>query len=155
MLRYTVGGWQNNGILSLYSGLPFTVVSGVDNSLSGIGQDHANQIGNPAVAGSRSEQAMLTQYFNTNAFTTNAIGTFGDTGRNILRGPTTRNLDWSLFKNIPIKETRSLQFRAELFNVFNHANFGQPVATVTNPNFGKILSAGNPRIIQLALKFVF
>ncbi len=154
-LRYTVGGWQNNGIVSLYSGLPFSVLSGVDNSFSGIGQDHADMVGSAALDGGRSEQAMLAQYFNTKAFTTNAVGTFGNTARNILRGPGSANVDWSLFKNIPIVENQSLQFRAEFFNVFNHANFGQPVATVTNPNFGKILSAGSPRIIQFALKYIF
>jgi hypothetical protein len=154
-LRYVVSGWQNNGILSLYSGLPFTVLSGVDNSFSGIGQDHADQVGDASIAGDRTKQATLAQYFNTKAFTTNAPGTFGNTARDILRGPGLANLDWSLFKNIPVTEQRNLQFRAEFFNLFNRANFGNPTATVTNPNFGRILSAGNPRIIQLGLKFVF
>jgi hypothetical protein len=88
--RFLAGGWQNNGILTLYSGLPFTVLSGVDNSLSGIGQDRADQVGHPSIAGSRQEQAMLTQYFNPKAFAVNALGTFGTTGRDILRGPGTQ-----------------------------------------------------------------
>ena len=154
-MKYVAGGWQNNGILSRYSGLPFSVFSGVDNSFSGIGQDHADLIGDASISGDRSKTATLAQYFNTLAFTRNAVGTFGNTARNILRGPGSVNFDWSLFKNIPIVENHQLQFRAECFNLFNHANFGQPTNTFTNPNFGKILSAGSPRIIQLALKYVF
>jgi hypothetical protein len=61
--RFLAGGWQNNGILTLYSGLPFTVLSGVDNSLSGIGQDRADQVGHPSIAGSRQEQAMAHPVF--------------------------------------------------------------------------------------------
>jgi hypothetical protein len=155
IIKYVIGGWQNNGIFSRYSGLPFSVLSGVDNSFSGIGQDHADQIGDPSISGDRSTAATLAQYFNTQAFARNAVGTFGNTARDILRGPGTVNFDFSLFKNIPIVEDHQLQFRAECFNLFNHANFGQPVNSFTNPNFGKILSAGSPRIIQLALKYVF
>lgn len=154
-IRYIAGGWQNNGILSLYSGLPFTVFSGVDNSLSGIGQDHADLFGNATISGDRSKAAMLAQYFNTQVFARNQLGTFGNTARDILRGPGSANFDWSLFKNIPITEGRYFQFRAEFFNLTNHAAFGQPVNSFTNPNFGKILSAGSPRIIQLAAKLVF
>jgi hypothetical protein len=98
---------------------------------------------------------MLTEYFNTQVFARNQLGTFGNTARDILRGPGSANFDWSLFKNFPITESRYIQFRAEFFNLANHANFGQPVNSFTNPNFGKILSAGSPRIIQLAAKFVF
>jgi hypothetical protein len=155
LIKYIAGGWQNNGILSLYSGLPFSILSGVDNSFSGIGQDHADLTGVASISGDRSKAAIISQYFNTQAFARNALGTFGNTGRDILRGPGTANFDWSLFKNIPIAESRSVQFRAEFFNLFNHANLGQPVNSFTNPTFGKILSAGNPRIIQLAVKVVF
>jgi hypothetical protein len=155
VLRYVLGGWQNNGIVSAYSGLPFTVFSGVDNSLSGVGQDHADQVGNPSISGGRSKQATIAEYFNTQAFTLNALGTFGNSGRDALRGPGLVNVDWSLFKQIPIIERQYIQFRAEFFNLFNHANFNAPVATVSDPAFGQILSAGNPRIIQFALKYVF
>ncbi len=97
----------------------------------------------------------LIQYFNPKAFAVNALGTFGTTGRDILRGPGTQTFDWSLFKNVTVREGQTLQFRAEFFDLFNHPNFAQPVATVANPNFGKILSANSTRIIQFALKYVF
>ena len=65
------------------------------------------------------------------------------------------NFDLSTFKRIPVAERVNIEFRAEFFNVLNHANFLNPVANLSNPNFGRILSAGDPRVIQFALKFIF
>jgi hypothetical protein len=158
--RNVIGGWETAGILTLQAGFPFTVTSGIDNSLSGIGLDRADIVGNPSLPGGSSTGQKLQQWFNTSAFQTNALGTFGDAPRNFLSGPGTANFDFSLIKSIPIKkghfaETQRLDFRAEFFNLFNHPNFGLPVASVTSPTFGRILSAGTPRIAQLALKVVF
>ena len=165
LLREIAGGWQINGIGTVSSGLPFTVTSGVDNSFSGLGEDHADQVQVDAgLPSGRPIGQKLLEWFNTSAFTTNAIGTFGNAGRNILRGPGLFDIDASLFKNFPIKESLNLQFRAEFFNILNHPNFPVPNSDVSSPQFGQILPTGtnlssgqvsgsfDPRIIQLALK---
>lgn len=82
-------------------------------------------------------------------------GQFGNEGRNVVRGPGIANIDLSLFKNFAITESKRLQFRAECFNLANHANFALPQNDIASPEFGQILEAGPPRLFQLALKFVF
>jgi hypothetical protein len=82
-------------------------------------------------------------------------GQFGNAGRNIGRGPGFADLDLSAMKNFRLTEGTSLQFRAESFNVANHPNFGLPVSDIASANFGHILNAGRPRLMQLALKVIF
>ena len=82
-------------------------------------------------------------------------GQFGNAGRNIARGPAFTDFDTSLMRNFTLTETMRLQFRAESFNVANHPNFGIPVADLNSPNFGQILSAAPPRLMQFALKLMF
>jgi hypothetical protein len=82
-------------------------------------------------------------------------GQFGNAGRNIARGPAFTDFDMSLMRNFTLTEAVRLQFRAESFNVANHPNFGIPVADLNSPNFGKILSAAPPRLMQFALKLMF
>ncbi|MEO7144877.1 MAG: carboxypeptidase regulatory-like domain-containing protein, partial [Bryobacteraceae bacterium] len=159
LARWVAGGWEMNGILTLQSGGPFSVVSGVDNSQSAINLDRANLTGDAQLSGGRSKARTLREYFNTAAFTVNPPGTFGNAGRDILRGPGVANLDFGAIKNFQVRERYKAQFRAESFNLFNHANFGNPNANVSSPNFGIITStsgaaAGSPRVIQLALKFI-
>ena len=139
----------------LQSGDPFTVVSGRDNSFSGVGQDRADLIGNPYLPSGRPTAARVDRYFNIDAFTFNAIGAFGTAGRNILRNPGNANVDIGLFKNIPLFEGHRVQFRAEAFNVFNRVNLGNPNANRNAAAFGRITAAGSPRVIQLALKYQF
>lgn len=152
VVRALVNNWQINGILTANTGLPFTVKSGTDRSLSAIGQDNADLVGDPA----RPAGADRTLWFNPQAFAPAAPGTFGTLGRNSLRGPGYATLDMALFKNIPITERLRLQFRAESFNTLNRTNFNNPNATVTaGANFGRILSAQDPRVIQFGLKAQF
>jgi hypothetical protein len=114
--------------------------------------DTADRVGDP----SRPSGADKTQWFNTAAFQRAALGTFGNVGRNSLRGPGYASLDIALFRNIPITERFRLQFRAESFNLLNRANFNNPNATVTaGVNFGKIQSALDPRVFQFGLKLLF
>ena len=155
VLRHVFGNWQNNGIISMYSGFPLTVVSGIDNSLTGVGQDRADLVGDPHLDTGRSNGQLIQEYFDTAAFAPNPEGTFGTAGRNLLRGPGSQTVDFSLFKNIPTFEGQNLQFRAEFFNLFNRANFGAPNTNQRAGTFGRITSAGSPRIIQFALKYVF
>ncbi len=95
-----------------------------------------------------------SQWFTTGVFRT-AKGTFGNVGRNTLYGPGTFNVDFSLHKTIPITEKLKLQYRAEFFNIANHPILGNPGTTVTSGGFGRITSAGAPRVIQMALKLNF
>ena len=85
----------------------------------------------------------------------NAPGSFGSSGKNILRGPRLFNTDLSLLKNFRITERTSVQFRSEFFNVFNNVNFNQPQNNLSSSSRGRITSAGDPRILQFALKLMF
>jgi outer membrane receptor protein involved in Fe transport len=156
-LSFFANGWGSEGIATWQSGVPFTVRSGVDNSFSGVGQDTADQIGNPAFSGGRSLPAKLGEWFNTAAFVHNAIGTFGDTGINTLRGPRFTDVDFAITKSSAITENQSVMFRAEFFNVFNHPNFGVPNSTVSAGSlFGVINSnVGSPRNIEFSLRYSF
>jgi hypothetical protein len=98
----------------------------------------------------------LQQWFSVDSFTQNAVGTFGNSRRNILRGPRYFNVDLSLQKHFAITERMNLEFRAEFFNVLNHPNFGLPDNFQQDgSSFGTITSAADPRIGQLALKLSF
>ena len=149
---YLVNGWQFNAIVTLDSGLPFTVISGTDRSLSGIGNDYADLIGNPARPAGVSS---IQEYFNTAAFAAAAAGTFGTAGRNILRGPNFFDIDMSLFKDFNFTDRGRLQFRSEAFNVENRTNLQNPTATVSSGTFGRITAAYDPRVFQFALKLFF
>jgi hypothetical protein len=157
-----VNDWQVNTIVSLQTGLPFTVLSGTDRSLSGIGNDYADQVGNPARPAGVSK---VKEYFNTAAFVPATTGTFGNIGRNSLRGPGYADVDTSVFKNLFTGDRISAQFQAEAFNTFNRVNFGNPtnsadantapVATVSSGTYGQITSANSPRVFQFGLKLLF
>ena len=122
--------------------------------------DRADIVGNPGLAGDRSKAQQLQQWFNTQAFVANALGTFGTSSRNLLIGPGVANVDFSVVKIFPIHkgpfaETQALYFRAEFFNVMNRTNFNNPNATVTASTYGRVLSAAETRIVQFGLKFVY
>jgi hypothetical protein len=146
---FLLSDWQLNGIVTLTSGLPFTMLSGRDNSLTAVSRDSADIIGNPARP---SGVDPVMQWFNTAAFTQNPLGTFGTVGRNSLRGPGTANMDLAAFKSFRLTERRMLQFRAESFNIANRANFDNPTANVNSVNLGRILGAADPRVFQFGLK---
>jgi hypothetical protein len=150
-----LGGWQLNGILTLQTGNPFSVTAGVDRSLAGVGLDRADLSGNVATYGGSSHGAEIARFFDTSMFALPALGTFGTSGRNILTGPGLANFDAGLFKQFPIDESRRFELRWEVFNTFNHPNFLNPTASFSSTNFGRILSARDPRIMQLAAKFYF
>jgi len=154
-----VNGWRTTGIVTWHSGFPFQIYSGTDNSFSGIGIDRADFIGTSLSQArldpNRSHGALIQEYFNTALFVPNAVGTFGNTGRNILRGPGYFNTDFGLIKDTRMTERTTLQFRAEFFNLFNNVNFGQPDNSVADSTIGQITSARDPRILQFALKVLF
>ena len=144
-------GWQFNAILSGRSGLPFSI-SGLNRSLTGVNRDNADQVGDPARPAGVDP---VVKWFNTDAFVANQPGSVGNTGRNILRGPANVTVNFSTFKNFRATEKLKVQFRFEAFNLFNRANFGAPSSGVNNVNFGRILSAADPRVLQLGLKLLF
>lgn len=155
------GGWQINGIANFSSATPFTVFDSADPSqqgsapeITGFSANRPDLIGDPN-QGSHT----VERWFNVDAFQrldpqANA-GEFGNAGRNIVRGPAFGVLDLSLLKNFRLHESKQIQFRFECFNVANHANFFLPENDVGSANFGRILQAGPPRLLQFALKFLF
>lgn len=155
--RFILAGWQTNGILTLQSGAPITISNGVDISLTGINQDRVDIVGDPGFSGDRSRGDQIAQWFNRAAFAQPAPGTFGTIGRNTLRGPGLNTFDFSAFKNfvMPFAEKHKLEFRAEFFNLFNRVNLSNPNTARNNVLFGRITSAGDPRIIQLGLRYAF
>jgi hypothetical protein len=156
-LHYALGGWQVNGILIMQTGAPLNITTGFDNSFSGIGGDRVDVIGDPALPGGRSRGDKILKWFNTAAFTPNAPGTFGRLGRNAWVGPAPINLDLSLFKNfsMPYSEQHKIEFRAEFFNSLNRVNLGNPTTSFASTLFGRITGAGDPRILQLGLRYAF
>jgi Carboxypeptidase regulatory-like domain/TonB dependent receptor len=161
--EHVLGDWQINGIATLMSGTPFTVFDSSDNSLqggapeiTGFSANRPNLIGNPNDGPHTSQE-----WFNVSAFQKLApdplgrFQVFGDEGRNVVEGPDLMNWDFSVFKNIPLEESKQLQFRGELFNLLNHPNFRLPDSDISSPTFGQIHTDLGPRVIQLALKFLF
>jgi outer membrane receptor protein involved in Fe transport len=155
VLGSVLNKWAMSGILTLQSGLPFTIGSGVDNARTGTGNQRADVTGDVTLADGRTTDEEIKQWFNTSAFVANALGTFGTAGRNAMRGPGSMTLDFGLNKTFPVTDSLKLQFRAEAFNLLNHANFNLPEGSRSSGNFGRILSAGDPRIMQLALRVWF
>jgi hypothetical protein len=99
---------------------------------------------------------MLARFFDPAAFVPNQPGRYGNVGRNLINGVAQSTTDLALVKAFPIGDRfGKLQFRAEFYNSLNHVNFGGPTASVNNRNFGRILSAGSPRILQFALRYTF
>jgi hypothetical protein len=151
-----LGGWETSAIWSWQSGFPLNITSGGDYSFSlpEVSNDQAQVISTPGYTqGSMNDR--INQWFTTNAFTTPQNNTFGNSGRNILVGPGTFNVDFSVHKVFTFAERYHLQYRAEFFNFFNHALLNQPDTSVIDSTFGQITTARDPRIIQMALKFVF
>lgn len=152
------GGWQFNLILTAQTGLPFTPV--LANSTTNTGSSSRPNI----VSGVNAAlpNPTINQWFNTSfgvpgaVWATPALYTFGDAGRNILRGPGRTNLDFSLFKDYTVTERMHLQLRGELFNILNHPQFDLPAATIGQPGVGTITNTiGTPRDIQVGLRLAF
>ncbi|MGH9754645.1 MAG: TonB-dependent receptor domain-containing protein, partial [Blastocatellia bacterium] len=151
-----LGGWQVTGIHALQSGLGLTATLGGGSVLNIGGERLArpNLVGDPVLPES---QRTLQKWFNTDAFAVfnPQPQAFGSAGVGIMRGPGLVNFDFTLAKNFNITERNYFQFRTEMFNAFNHANFGPPNIARDSNGFGQILSAANARIIQFGLKFYF
>ena len=153
---YFVGHWQVNTILTLHSGQAYTVsAGGCQGVWAGCFPDMAASglSANAAPSGGRTP----SEWFNTSNFTAPASLTQGSLGDNTNYGPSLKNVDFSVFKDIPFTERFRLQIRGEFFNLFNHPQFGMPDSGYGDSNFGKITStlAGTERHVQLSLKLLF
>jgi outer membrane receptor protein involved in Fe transport len=154
-LNAIAGGWNLNSIVSLISGYPFTVGSGVDNARTGTGGQRADLTGNPYFSGDRTRGQKIDQWLNKAVFVPNALGSFGTLGRNTFEGPGYANVDLGLAKDFRITERVAATFRFESFNAFNRVNLNVPTASQTSGNFMRITSAYDPRILQLALRLTW
>jgi hypothetical protein len=151
-----LGGWQLSGIHVLQSGLALTATLGGSSVLNLGGERRArpNLVGDPELP---SSERTIQRWFNTDAFQafSPAPQAFGNAGVGIMRGPGFANFDFTLAKNFHVTDSRYFQFRTEVFNAFNRANFGPPNIARDSSGFGQILSAGPARIVQFGLKFYF
>jgi hypothetical protein len=157
-------GWELSGITRFSSGLPVTLVNYGDNSLLGsepnginnFGVDEPNYNGGPLQLNHNPRNGL--SYFNPSQFSENALGSPGTARRRFFYGPGMDNYDMALLKNIRLNEAKSLQFRIEAFNIFNHAQFFGPQAVdgnIDSSTFGQVISAAPPRLVQLGAKFFF
>ena len=158
-------GWSLSGITRFASGFPVTMINNGDNSLIGTNPNGVNNssIDEPDYDGgalhlNKNPRANGNNYFETTAFSMNALGSPGTSKRRFFYGPGADNYDMAVAKKLQFTESKNLLFRVEAFNVFNHAQFNGPQAVdgdIGSSTFGNAISAAAPRILQGALKFSF
>jgi hypothetical protein len=151
--RFLLNGWQATGVFQAQSGPPLTVVSGRDNSFTGVGDDRAILTGEAQERPAGADKQR--QFFNTGAFGVNPFGTFGTVGKGTLTGPALTTWNLGAFKSWGVREGMTFQFRAEFFNMLNSVNLYRPEMRVSNGSFGRITAAEDPRIMQFGLKLLF
>ncbi len=158
-------GWSLSGITHFSTGFPVTMINNGDNSLIGTNPNGVNNssIDEPDYDGGPLELSTNPRnngnsYFNTAAFSMNALGSPGTSKRRFFYGPGQDNYDTSIARTLRFTDTKSLLFRVEAFNVFNHTQFFGPQAVdgnIGSSTFGNVISAASPRILQGAIKFAF
>ena len=158
-LQYVTGGWRLSGIVTLQSGRPFGVLATGD-TLAGIDGNYANVSGTGSLLldTGRGKAASVREYFDISRLSNPNGGTLGTLGRNTIQGPGLANVDASLAKTLKLPflgEGGSTEMRLEAFNALNRTNFNNPVTSLSNPAFGQLTTAGDPRILQLAVKILF
>jgi hypothetical protein len=148
-----LGGWQLNGVLVMETGMPMHPTQNLKPVDDGCPRctHRPDRIADGRLS---SDERTLQRWFDTSAFAT-ARGHYGNSGRNILTAPGLVNMDFAVFKNFPITETKSIQFRWENYNFTNTPPFNPPTLEISSGNFGRITSAGLGREMQFALRFEF
>jgi hypothetical protein len=149
-LNAVLGSWQFSPLVRWQSGGRSTVTTGVDNALTGMGGQRAVQILDDPY-GDRTPG----NYLNRAAFTTPAAGTYSTLKPFTIVNPSRLQNDLAITRAFKMPGGQNLQFRWEIFNVINHVNYNAPVTALNNANFGRILTADDPRIMQFALKVDF
>lgn len=154
MTELLLGGWQLNSIYNMRTGVPINIVKN-SNPIASLPGLRPNRVGDPNLSkGKRT----LAHWFNTDAFSIDGLGQFqpGSAGRNLFNGPGYINLDSSLFKEFAFRERFKIQTRLEAFNTFNTPHFSNPDGVYSSGTFGSIqYTDGNPRVVQIAAKFIF
>ncbi len=154
-----LGGWQISGITSYFTGLGFTATTS-SNDPAGLGLLGSSPSGaRPDLICDPNQGAPHTfaQWFNTACFANPPPGVnrVGNESRNVIHGPSTTRFDATLAKNIRFGESKSLQLRWEVFNIFNHTNFTTLSLNITASNYGSVTGVRDPRTMQLGAKFIF
>jgi len=163
--RRVLGGWSLGVFHSLQSGAPLNITMGADVALDGTGQQNLQRA--QLVSGATyatvernhaSRADFVNQFFNTAAFVPASLlprGIYGNAGRNIISGPALASTDFTLMKDISLRERLRAQLRGEWFNAVNQVNFSAPNTLVSSGGFGRITGANDGRVIQLALKIIW
>jgi hypothetical protein len=172
-VNYAISGWELSGIVTAQTGAAFTPVISLNTSCTNEQSnflavtDRPDLVGDPYPAHQTATDWVQASAFSNPSVDAGSRCAFGDAGRNILRGPGLSDWDFSLLRRFRLRESKSLEFRAEMFNIFNHANFATPQNDAASSSFGKIFNTvqplagiasggpGDPREIQFALRFVW
>ncbi len=159
-----VRGWQMSGIVTMRAGTPFTPIIGTDVANTGVGSQRPQLLGKPVIVGNvacwyyvaANTACQALDPTGTSAFANPAQYTYGNSGRNILRTDSLKQVNFGLSRSFFITERFRLQFRGEFFNALNHPTFGTPGTTITSSSGGQISSTVNSaRVVQMALKLYF
>ena len=153
VLGAVVNDWTMTGVLTLQSGVPLAITQTTNNNaFAGFGTQRPNLVGDATLP---ADERSVSRWFNTSAFAAAPQFTIGTSSRNPVRGPGYRNLDMAVMRHVPLRAGRALEVRAEIYNVTNTPPLGAPNTTVGAAAFGTITSAGDPRVVQIGLKFLF
>jgi hypothetical protein len=174
-----LSGWQVSGVTQFQTGIPFNITEPTDRSLSGAGGDRPDFLGGDLEffdprnvdtnlgtgvnhyfngVGGGSATAATSPFFRrvgSGATAATGAGRFGNMGRNLFHGPGVNNWDFSVLKRTKVTENQEVEFRAEYFNFFNHAQFNNPSGNIGSAAFGRVTTTRDPRLIQFALKYKF
>lgn len=147
------GGWTLTGVLTLQSGAPVAVTQATNNNaFAGFGIQRPNVAGEPALP---ARERSVTRWFNTAAFAPAPAFVLGTSSRNPVRGPGFRNLDVAFIRHLPGRARQVLELRAEVFNLTNTPPLGAPNGVAGSAAFGSVTTAGDPRVVQVAVKYAF
>jgi hypothetical protein len=145
--------WTTTAIVTLQSGMPIAVTQTTNfNAFAGFGVQRPNLVGDPSLP---ADQRMAARWLNTDAFVVAPQFTIGSASRNPVRGPSYRQVDVAVMRRVPVAKGHAVEARVEIFNLFNTRQLGAPAAVLGAANFGSITTALDPRIVQLAVKYVF
>jgi hypothetical protein len=145
-------GWTVANVVTLQSGVPIAVTQATNfNAFAGFGVQRPTLVGDPTLP---RDKRTPQQWFNTGAFAITPQFTIGNASRNPVRGPSYHNVDLAVMRRFPAPRG-TFELRAEIFNLLNTPPLGAPASVLGAANFGTITSAGDPRVAQLALKFLF
>ena len=153
LLGALVNDWSVAAIVTLQSGVPIAVTQATNfNAFAGFGTQRPNLVGDPELP---ADERSPARWFDTSAFAVAPQFTLGSASRNPVRGPGYRNVDLAFSRRLPVRAATAVELRAEIFNLFNTPPLGNPNGVAGSAAFGSITTAGDPRVVQLALKVLF